>query len=56
LFGVSADELLNNEQMSQPATMFARSFEKLDEVDQEEILNLMRFKEQMKRQKSNGNI
>jgi hypothetical protein len=41
LFGVSADELLNNEQMSQPATMFARSFEKLDEVHQEEILNLV---------------
>lgn len=51
LFGVSADTLLNHEEISQPITMFARSFEKLDEVDQEEIMNLIRFKEQMKRQR-----
>ncbi len=51
LFGVSADMLLNNEEISPPATVFARSFEKLDAVDQEEIMNLIRFKEQMKRQR-----
>lgn len=51
LFGVSADSLLNNNDISQPATIFARSFEKLDEVDQEEIMNLIRFKEQMKMQR-----
>lgn len=51
LFGVSADSLLNNTKMSQPATMFARSFEKLDERDQTEIMNLIRFKEQVKAQR-----
>lgn len=49
LFGVSADVLINdNKELSQPTTMFARSFEKLDETDQAEIMNLIRFKEQMK--------
>lgn len=52
LFGVSADILVNNKEISQPATMFARSFEKLDEADQEEIMNLIRFKEQMKLQRN----
>lgn len=52
LFGVSADMLLNNEEISPSATVFARSFERLDEADQEEIMNLIKFKEQMKRQKT----
>lgn len=52
LFGVSADSLLNDTVMSQPATMFARSFEKLDERDQAEIMNLIRFKEQVKAQRT----
>lgn len=52
LFGVSADSLLNNTEISQPATMFARSFEKLDESDQVEIMNLIRFKEQVKAQRT----
>ena len=51
LFGVSSDSMLNDGEISQPATMFARSFEKLDERDQEEIINLMRFKEQVKLQR-----
>jgi len=51
LFGVSADDLLNNSEFSQPATVFARSFEKLDQRDQEEIMNLIRFKEQIKAQR-----
>ena len=51
LFGVSADMLLGNTEMSQPTTVFARSFEKLSEVDQAEIINLIRFKEQMKAQR-----
>lgn len=46
---MSADVLINNkEELSQPTTIFARSFEKLDETDQAEIMNLIRFKEQMK--------
>lgn len=48
LFGVSADTLLNKDEISQPATVFARSFQNLDEEDQAEIMNLIRFKEQMK--------
>ena len=51
LFGVSADALLNNSDISQPAIVFARSFEKLDEADQAEIMNLIKFKEQMKLQR-----
>ena len=52
LFGVSADDLLNDTEMSRPATLFARSFEKLDERDQAEIMNLIRFKEQVKAQRA----
>ena len=33
LFGITADAILNENKMSQPATLFARSFEKLDEND-----------------------
>lgn len=52
LFGVTADDLLNeNKVVSQPAAVFARSFEKLDENDQAEIMNLIKFKEQLKKQR-----
>lgn len=49
LFNVSADSILKGDDIELPATMFARSFEKLSETDQAEIMNLIRFKEQMKR-------
>lgn len=52
LFGVSADALVNDVAMSQPTTVFARSFESLDENDRAEIMNLIRFKEQMKAQRA----
>lgn len=52
LFGVTADALLNENKISQPSIVFARSFEKLDENDQAEIMNLIKFKEQMKMQRS----
>ncbi len=52
LFGVTADALLNENKISQPSTVFARSFEKLDENDQAEIMNLIKFKEQIKMQRS----
>lgn len=52
LFGVSADNLLNGDDTSSPATVFARSFEQLDEQDKAEIMNLIRFKEQMKAQRT----
>jgi len=48
LFGVSSDELLSKDVISEPTMLFARSFEKLSETDQAEILNLMKFKESMK--------
>ena len=51
LFGVTSDSLLNGTKISQPTTMFARSFERLDERDQAEIMNLIRFKEQVKAQR-----
>lgn len=52
LFGVSADTLINDNEMSQPATVFARSFDKLDERDQAEIMSLIRFKERVKAQRN----
>lgn len=51
LFGISSDALLLGETVAAPAVAFARSFEALDESDQNEILNLIRFKEMMKAQK-----
>ncbi len=51
LFGVSADSLLYGEEISKPATVFARSFERLNERDQAEIMNLIRFKEQLNKQR-----
>ena len=46
LFGVSTDVILNHPELSQSATIFVRSFEKLDEKEQVEIINLIRMKEQ----------
>lgn len=51
LFGISSDLLLGSTEYSEPAMVFARSFEKLNENDQAEIMNLIRFKEQMKSQR-----
>lgn len=52
LFGVSADSLLTDTAVDTPVTMFARSFANLSETDQAEIMNLIRFKEQIKAQRS----
>ena len=52
LFGVSADSLLSDTAVDTPVTMFARSFANLSETDQAEIMNLIRFKEQIKAQRS----
>lgn len=52
LFGVSADMILHNEEISEPTAVFARSFEALDETDQAEIINLIRFKQQMREQRN----
>lgn len=52
LFGVSSDALLYGQDLLQPTTLFARSFDNLDEIDQEEIMNLIRFKQMMKAQRT----
>ena len=52
LFGISPNDIFGESEISEPATVFARSFDKLDENDQAEIMNLIRFKEQMKAQRS----
>jgi len=49
-FGLSSDTLLNGENTEMPTTMFARSFNELDEKDQNEIISLMQFKKMMKEQ------
>lgn len=52
LFGVTSDTLLYGQQVTQPSALFARSFEELDQNDQEEIMNLIRFKQMMKAQRA----
>ena len=52
LFGVSSDILLYGEKIAAPSVAFARSFDQLDEHDQNEIMNLIRFKEMMKAQRN----
>lgn len=52
LFGVPADTLLNDAEIAEPVAAFARSFGRLDERDQIEIINLIRIKEQLKAQRS----
>lgn len=48
LFGVSADSLINYAATDRPAAELARRIEFLDKRDQEEILNLIKFKEDMR--------
>ena len=52
LFGVSADMIIHGTDNTTPATFFARSFDGLDETDKAEIMNLIRFKEQIKAQRN----
>ncbi len=52
LFGIPVDELLNGREAIPPETVFAREFNKLDEDDQKEILNLVEFKRIMKEQRA----
>ena len=56
LFGVSADMILNGNELSTPATIFARSFDNLNETDQAEIMNLIRFKEQIKAKRNQNGL
>lgn len=52
LFGVTADGLLYGTEISQSAKVFARRFEELNEIDQAEIMNLIRFKTIIKAQRT----
>ena len=48
IYGISSDELLNGRSLEMPSHVFARRFQELDEIDQNEILSLMEFKRMMK--------
>lgn len=48
LFLIPSDELLYGKQTETPTRVFARSFQTLDESDQQEILSLIEFKQAMK--------
>lgn len=50
-YGVSADYLLDRTRDSSIRTAFMIGFETLDEDDQEEIVNLIRFKQNLKRKR-----
>ena len=52
LFGVTADAFINDKESGPQTTVFAKSFENLDETDQAEIMALIRFKEQRKAQRA----
>lgn len=57
LFGMSTDALVRGNEIEEPAALFTRSFNELDERDREEILSLMQFKKSMKEQRrKNGRI
>ena len=52
LFGVSADKIIHGTDADAPVTVFARSFAGLNETDRAEIMNLIRFKEQIRGQRN----
>lgn len=51
IYGISANDLLAERSLA-PSQMFARKFNRLDVVDQQEVLNLMEFKRMMKERKA----
>ena len=54
LYHLSADYLLDTENVDTNQAVFARNFNKLKEDDQEEILNLIAFKKAMAKQQQEG--
>jgi len=52
IYGISIDELLKGRPIELPSQVFARRFQELDEIDQNEILSLMEFKRMMKERNS----
>ena len=53
IYGWTMEELLEGEKREENIKLFARSFNELSENDQEEILNLIRFKKMYKDNKLN---
>ncbi len=51
LYGISSDYVLGNTGDMSATELFARSFDSLSEIDKQEILNLIQFKQQMKLRK-----
>ena len=49
--GWTMEELLDGEKEEKKVPMFARAFEELSEEDQEEIINLIKFKKMYKEKK-----
>lgn len=48
LYGVTADELLYDNNFDNDTKMFARTFSELSTLDKKEILNLIEFKKKIK--------
>lgn len=51
IYGWSMEELLEGEKQEEKIPMFARTFNELSEEDQEEIINLIKFKKMYKDRK-----
>ena len=51
IYGRSMDELMNGKITEENVKMFARTFSELSEEDQEEIVNLIKFKKMYKDKK-----
>ena len=49
LYGLSTDSILLEKKENIPNAVFARGFEELDEQDQAEIINLIKFKQRSKK-------
>ena len=54
LYHLSADYILNTENIETNQSVFARGFNELDDKDQQEILNLIAFKKAMAKKKANN--
>jgi len=52
IYGISTEELLKGRPLEMPSQIFARRFQELDEIDQNEILSLIEFKRMMKERRS----
>ena len=48
IFGISTDELIKGRPYEMPSQIFAREFQELNKIDQNEILSLIEFKHMMK--------